>query len=118
MQIQFFGCIQATFPNGEVSILETKSILSTSIHEGHVQRDKYIKTLIIDTPKTKKRLIFLRSKNFPPCYCFDIDLLTNSTKCVNAQIDKPGDFMEDSVNIQVRPFSLNVVQWSVGPIIP
>ena len=115
---RFFICVQATFPNGEKSILVTKPILNTSILEGYVQGDKYIKTLIIDTPKTKKRLIFLRSKNFPPCYCFDLDLLTNTTTCVNAQLDKPGDFMEDSDNIQDRSFSFNVVSWSVGPIIP
>ena len=69
-----FKCMQASFPNGNASILVTKPIPATSILEGYVLGDKYIKTLIIDTPKTKKRLILLRSENYPHCYCFDIDL--------------------------------------------
>lgn len=112
-----FKCIQATFPNGNESILVTKPIPATSILEGYVLGDKYIKTLIIDTPKTKKRLILLRSENYPPCYCFDIDLITNTTKCVNAQLVKPDDSIEDSIKKQDRNSSFKGVHWSVGPIV-
>ena len=113
-----FKCIKATFPNGAESLLITKPILDTSILQGYVQGDEYIKTLIIDIPKTKKRLIFLRSENFPLCYCFDIDLLTSTTKCVNAQIAKAANFIEDNLKIHARTPSFQVAPWSIGPIIP
>ena len=112
-----FVCLKVTFPSNATKVLVTKPIPGTSIFEGFVFEDNHTKTVIVGTPKTSKVLILLRIDDFPACYRFNVDLLDNSTRCINSAMIDHYNIPEHSLRDQIKNPSSFSIPNTVKPIV-
>jgi len=109
----FDWCIEVTFPNGVVDmLLLTRDSPTSSIYEGSLEGDEEVGVVLIDTPSTGKRLINFNSDNVEHCSNFDIDVKTNSVKCLRAGSTPSDKFNATTLNREITAANTN------GPIVP
>jgi len=109
-------CIKVSFHNGNEDVMVlSKMDGSTTMFDGFLQQDEDVSIILIDSPQTHHRLINFNSENCEHCSSFDINIETQTVRCVRGGFGSSDD---DTKLNQTETDRQITMRNTNGPIIP